>query len=99
MVRNCERLEIDLPEYPKAKDYKGFMMWYYDFCEVLNDFQKTNKMTDAELCACLYGFASNLEDDEEKAFKEKHIYLQFRSVDIETPRKIGEFLIYWNMEK
>ena len=66
IVRNCERLEIDLPEYPKAKDYKGFMMWYYDFCEVLNDFQKKYNMTDAELCACLYGFASNLEDDEEK---------------------------------
>lgn len=66
IVRACEALEIELPEYPQSRDYRGFMLWYYDFCEVLNRFQEDNKLTDAELCACLYDFAGMLQEDSEK---------------------------------
>ena len=73
IVRNCERLGIELPEYPRARDYKAFMMWYYDFCEALNAFQDGNDLSDAELCACLYGFASGMGDEEPAAGMPKPI--------------------------
>lgn len=63
---NCEQLGIDLPSYPKAHDYKASLMWYYDLCAAFNEFQREYEMTDPEFCACLYGLAATLKDEEEK---------------------------------
>ena len=63
---NCDALGIDLPSFPKAHDYKAAIMWYYDLCAVFNEFQKQYEMSDHEFCACFYGLAASLKDDEEK---------------------------------
>ena len=63
---NCDQLGIDLPSFPKSHDYKAALMWYYDLCAVFNDFQKQYEMTDQEFCACFYGLAPSLKDDDEK---------------------------------
>ena len=40
----------------------------YDICESLNNFQKENNLSDAELCACIYDFAPMLiEEDSRKS--------------------------------
>lgn len=64
--QNCEQLGIELPKFPQTHDYKAAVMWYYDLCAVFNAFQRKFDMTDAEFCACLYGLAAALKDDEEK---------------------------------
>ena len=63
IVRAFEVLEIEFPPYPHSKDYRGFMLWYYDFCEALNAFQAENGFTDEETCACLYDFSEMLMED------------------------------------
>lgn len=37
---NCNALGIELPPIPRSKDYKAYLMYYYDICSVWNDFQK-----------------------------------------------------------
>ena len=59
-------LGIELPEYPKAHDYRAALLWYYDLCEVFERFQDKYDMSDQEFCACLYGLAAILKDDEVK---------------------------------
>lgn len=66
LIRNCETLGIELPELPRTRDYRGAMLWYYDFCEAVNKFQEQNGLTDEEACACLYDFASMLQEDTQK---------------------------------
>lgn len=61
--RNCDALGIEIPEVPHTKDYKAYMIYYYDLCMAWDDFQEKNNMTDAEFCACLYDFASMLSDE------------------------------------
>lgn len=58
--RSCDVLGIELPPIPHTKDYKEFLMYYYDICGVLNEFQQKNEMTDAELCACLYDYGARV---------------------------------------
>lgn len=58
--RNCDALGIDLPAIPRTNDYKLYLSYFYDICESWNSFQKDNDLTDAELCACIYDFASML---------------------------------------
>lgn len=65
--RNCDALGIELPPIPRKKDYKEYMLYYFDICGVLNDFQNENGLTDAELCACLYDFAPMLIDESQQA--------------------------------
>ena len=60
LMRNCDVLGIELPPIPRTKDYKQYMMYYWDICQVWNEFQKENNLSDAELCACLYDFAPML---------------------------------------
>ena len=54
--KRCDVLGIDLPEIPRTKDYKKYLMFYYDLCGCMNEFQKKYELTDAEFCACLYDF-------------------------------------------
>lgn len=61
--RNCDLLGIEMPEPPRSKGYKDDCMYYYDICQSWNEFQQQNGMTDAELCACVYDFASMLVDE------------------------------------
>lgn len=60
IMRNCDALNIELPPIPRTKDYKQYMMYYWDICQVWNEFQKENNLSDAEFCACLYDFAPML---------------------------------------
>lgn len=61
--RNCNALGIELPSIPHAKDYREYCLHYYDICGAINVFQKEYHLTDAETCACLYGFAPILVND------------------------------------
>ncbi|ALA93436.1 hypothetical protein PGJ_00008210 [Porphyromonas gingivalis AJW4] len=61
--RNCDALGIKIPIIPKTKDYREYMMYYYDLCATWNEFQKENDLSNAELCACIYDFASMLYDN------------------------------------
>ncbi len=60
IMRNCDVLGIELPPIPRTKDYKQYLMYYWDICQVWNEFQKENNLTNAELCACIYDFAPML---------------------------------------
>ncbi len=60
IMRNCDLLGIELPPIPRTKDYIQYMMYYWDICQVWNEFQKENNLSDAEFCACLYDFAPML---------------------------------------
>ena len=64
--RNCDVLGIELPPIPRKKDYREYLLYYYDICGILNEFQDANELTDAELCACLYDFAPMLIDETEQ---------------------------------
>ena len=63
--RNCNALGIEMPAIPRTNDYKLYLSYFYDICEAWNSFQKENNLTDAELCACIYDFASMLLSPEE----------------------------------
>lgn len=62
---NCDALGIELPPIPRSKDYKAYLMYYYNICSVWNDFQKENELTDAECCACIYDYATLLQESQE----------------------------------
>lgn len=67
ILRNSNLLGIELPDPPRTKDYKAYCMYYYDICQCWNNFQEEYGLTDAEFCACLYGFAEILADKDKKA--------------------------------
>ncbi len=85
---NCDQLEIDLPSFPKAHDYKAALMWYFDLCAVFNDFQKKYEMTDPEFCACLYGLAASLKDEKEKKPMPKPINVWMTGADKEDVKSL-----------
>lgn len=95
IVRAFEVLDIELPPYPHSKDYRGFMLWYYDFCEALNAFQKANGFTDEETCACLYDFSEMLMEEaaEEPLPKPVNVWLTGASKedyrDLEAGMQMG----------
>ena len=59
---NCDALGIELPPIPRSRDYKAYLMYYYDICSIWNEFQDENQLTDAELCACIYDYACLLQN-------------------------------------
>jgi hypothetical protein len=63
----CQRLNIDLPAIPRSNDYKKYLLYYYDICKSLNTYQDENKLSEEELCACVYDYAliylGNNDDD------------------------------------
>lgn len=64
----CRLLDIDIPTPPRTNDYKKYLLYYYDICQVLNAFQIEQDLSDAELCACVYDYAINYlgtEDSEQ----------------------------------
>lgn len=60
--RNCDKLGIELPPIPRTKDYKEYLLYYYDICTIWNEFQRENGLNDAECCACIYDFATMLQE-------------------------------------
>ena len=58
--RNCNIIGIDMPQTPRSKDYRAYLNFYFEICEVWNKFQKEYELSDAELCACIYDFANIL---------------------------------------
>lgn len=66
-LRNCDALGIELPPLPHTKDYKAFLMYYFDVCCSMNAFQDEYDMTDEEFCACFYGLAEKLCEESKQA--------------------------------
>lgn len=64
--RNCNRIGIELPEIPRSSNYMEYPIYYYDICVAINDFQNNHQLTDSEMCACIYGCAELLIDNEEE---------------------------------
>ena len=67
ILRNCDALGIELPPIPHSKDYKAFLMYYFDICCSMNAFQDEYKMTDEEFCACFYGLAEKLCEESKQS--------------------------------
>lgn len=65
--RNCDFLDIKLPEMPHTNDYRKYTMYYIDLCEAFADFQEANEMTDEEFLCYMYFFASHQIDDQTQA--------------------------------
>ncbi|MBR6445116.1 MAG: type I restriction enzyme HsdR N-terminal domain-containing protein [Prevotella sp.] len=61
--QNCDTLGIEIPPIPNSKDYRAYLMYYYDICEVWDRFQKENGLSDEEFCACLYDFATMYREE------------------------------------
>ena len=61
--KHCALLGIELPEFPKTKNYREFFLYYFDVCKTLNAFSEENNLSQAELCACIYDFAMMLSDE------------------------------------
>lgn len=103
-LRNCDALGIELPPIPHTKDYKAFLMYYYDICTAMNKFQDEYEMTDEEFCACFYGFAKMLCDESKHAELPKPVNVwltgasggDFISLDEATSGKYeGDFNSIW----
>lgn len=60
---NCNVLGIELPPIPRSKDYMQYLLYYYDICSVISDFQIENDLSDAEVCACLYDYSTLLQEE------------------------------------
>lgn len=92
--RNCDALGIELPPIPHSRDYKKYLMYYYDICEAMNAFQQEYKLSDAEFCACLYDFAPMLleENTNENLPKPVNVWLTGASgkIDFEYLDKLGK---------
>jgi len=65
-LRNSKILGIDLPPIPSSDDYKDLFLYYYDICEIWNEFQKKNSLTFEEFCGCLYGFATECYNQQQE---------------------------------
>lgn len=65
LIKNCDALGIDLPNIPKSVDKKKRVMYYYDLCEVLYNFSIKHEMSAEEVCACVYDFATILQESNE----------------------------------
>ena len=65
LVKNCDSLEIELPNVPNSVDKKSLVMYYYDICESLDAFSKVYDLSAEELSACVYDFATILQNDTE----------------------------------
>ena len=68
-------------------------MWYYDICAVFNEFQEKYEMSDPEFCACLYGLAASLRDDEEKKALPKPINVWLTGASKEDVLSLEESMV------
>lgn len=64
-VKNCDALGIEIPNIPNNVDKKGRVMYYFSLCEVLYNFSVEYDLSAEELCACIYDFATILQEHNE----------------------------------
>lgn len=57
LTKIADEFEIDLPDIPVKKDYKGRFYYYGEICGALYDFREEHGLSPYELCAFLYDFA------------------------------------------
>lgn len=65
--RNCEMLEIPIPEVPRTNDYRKYSMYYIELCKAFDDYQHLNNLSDAEFLCYLYKFADLYVDNDESS--------------------------------
>lgn len=65
--KKCSAVGIELPPIPRTNSYVEYLLYYYDICQTINEFQDDQQMTDAELCARIYGCSELLTDDNVQA--------------------------------
>ncbi|WP_294424557.1 type I restriction enzyme HsdR N-terminal domain-containing protein [uncultured Treponema sp.] len=53
----CDALGCNMPDIPKSKDYKDYVDYYLQLNDAFHTFADDNNLNDEEFCACLYGFA------------------------------------------
>lgn len=63
--RNCDFLDIKLPEIPRTNDYRKYTMYYLELCEAFAKFQEENQLSDSEFLCYMYFFASHQIDEPE----------------------------------
>ncbi|MCQ2244948.1 MAG: type I restriction enzyme HsdR N-terminal domain-containing protein [Bacteroidaceae bacterium] len=61
--RNCDFLDIRLPELPRTNDYRKYTMYYLELCKSFAKYQEENDLNDAEFICYMYYFA-HLQIDE-----------------------------------
>lgn len=66
-IRNCEALGATLPPLPHSAKHRDCCIYYYDLCQAIEDFQTENGLTEAEVCAAVYDFASMLVNEQDNA--------------------------------
>lgn len=57
-TKNCDILGIEIPDIPNDRDKKRKLFYYFEICEKIDEFAKTNNLNNEETCACLYDFAT-----------------------------------------
>lgn len=64
----CNRLGIELPPVPRTHDYRKYLLYYYDICCALNEWQGRENidLSTEELCACIYDYAINYLNEKEE---------------------------------
>lgn len=72
---NCKDIGITLPEPPITKNYRDYFLFYYDICLALNQFQTQKQLSDAEICAVVYGLEQEREFSTENLPDPTHIWL------------------------
>lgn len=63
LVTNCDILGLELPDLPNSTDRLGRVQYYYDLCEAVYDFSIEYDLSPEESCACIYDFATILQDE------------------------------------
>ena len=64
-VKNCDALGIGIPNIPNSVDKKGRVMYYFSLCDALYNFSVEYDLSAEELCACIYDFATILQEHNE----------------------------------
>lgn len=64
-IKNCDILEIEIPNIPNDRDKKGKLLFFFEICNQIYEFAKSHKLSSEECCACLYDFATLFYEEEE----------------------------------
>lgn len=70
----CDVFGIPLPSVPGKQDWKGRAFYYFRLNQALREFRQLHQLTPSEMCAFLYGFASD--------------YLQEQEAELPAPSKV-----------
>lgn len=62
-VERCGIMGITLPKIPLQKDPEKRIAYYAEVCECLANFRDEHGLTNAQVCAILYGYAAEVRED------------------------------------